>query len=118
MPDFGFWELILILLVALLVIGPKQLPAVAATMGHYLGRLQGYIHYIRSEFDKHTPHHDVEDEFKQISQTIKKSLSPEPQDDHLRGKTHSTKPPAAVVASHSPAPKATNHDTIEPEGKP
>ncbi|MEW8587286.1 MAG: twin-arginine translocase TatA/TatE family subunit, partial [Candidatus Thiodiazotropha sp.] len=38
MFDVGFWELTIIALVALIVIGPERLPKVARTAGLWLGR--------------------------------------------------------------------------------
>lgn len=40
MIDIGFWEFGLIVVVALLVIGPKRLPGVAQTLGLYLTKLK------------------------------------------------------------------------------
>ena len=40
MLDLGFWELILVMIVALLVVGPKRLPQVAAQAGRTIGRLR------------------------------------------------------------------------------
>ena len=34
MFDFGFWEITLILIVSLIVIGPDKLPSFAAQIGH------------------------------------------------------------------------------------
>ena len=43
MFDIGFWELSIIGIVALLVIGPERLPAVARTVGKYVGRANRFI---------------------------------------------------------------------------
>lgn len=52
MFDVGFSELILISLVALIVIGPQRLPAVARTVGHLLGRLQRYVNDVKSDISR------------------------------------------------------------------
>lgn len=49
MFDFAFSELVVILLVALLVIGPERLPKVARTAGHLWGRMQRYVHSVKSD---------------------------------------------------------------------
>jgi sec-independent protein translocase protein TatB len=49
MFDFAFSELVVILLVALIVIGPERLPKVARTAGHLWGRAQRYVHNIKSD---------------------------------------------------------------------
>lgn len=38
MFDFGFWELVLVMVVALLVVGPERLPRLAARAGEWIGR--------------------------------------------------------------------------------
>jgi sec-independent protein translocase protein TatB len=52
MFDVGFSELIVIGLVALVVIGPQRLPAVARTAGHLLGRLQRYVNDVKSDINR------------------------------------------------------------------
>ncbi len=49
MFDVGFSELVVIMAVALVVIGPKRLPAVARTMGQSWGRLQQYVNRIKMD---------------------------------------------------------------------
>ena len=43
MFDLGFTEMMLIGIVALIVIGPERLPAVARTTGKYFGRLKRFM---------------------------------------------------------------------------
>lgn len=47
MFDFGFWELILIMIVGLIVIGPKRLPKVAAQVGGWVGHMRHLVHQFR-----------------------------------------------------------------------
>ncbi len=49
MFDVGFSELVVIMVVALVVIGPKRLPAAARTMGQLWGRLQRYINRMKQD---------------------------------------------------------------------
>lgn len=49
MFDFAFSELVVVMLVALIVIGPERLPKVARTAGHLWGRLQRYVHNVKNE---------------------------------------------------------------------
>ncbi len=51
MFDIGFAELSMILVIALLVIGPEKLPSVARTVGRYVGKLQRFVSNARSEFN-------------------------------------------------------------------
>ena len=40
MPTFGFWELTLVMFIALLVVGPQRLPPLAAQAGRWIGRIR------------------------------------------------------------------------------
>ncbi|MEM8843672.1 MAG: Sec-independent protein translocase protein TatB [Pseudomonadota bacterium] len=55
MFDFSFWEFAIVLVVALLVIGPDKLPIVAAKAGRWVGKAKRMISSVRS---------DIEDELK------------------------------------------------------
>ena len=52
MFDIGFSELLIIFVVALLVIGPERLPAVARKMGLYLGKIKRSFQSIKDEVEK------------------------------------------------------------------
>jgi len=49
MFDIGFWELSLVALVALLVIGPERLPRVARLAGFWIGKGQRMVSSVRHE---------------------------------------------------------------------
>jgi sec-independent protein translocase protein TatB len=52
MFDIGFTELLVIFVVALLVVGPDQLPVVAKKVGLYLGRMRRSFQAIKDEVDQ------------------------------------------------------------------
>lgn len=52
MFEVGLSELLVILIVALVVIGPKRLPKVARTLGQWMGRGKRFIHKIKQDVDK------------------------------------------------------------------
>lgn len=49
MFDVGFWELTLVGLVGLLVIGPRRLPSVVRVMGFWLGKAQRTVASVKQE---------------------------------------------------------------------
>jgi sec-independent protein translocase protein TatB len=49
MFDIGFWELVIIAIVALLVVGPDKLPAFARQAGKWLGKFRRLIHNLQRE---------------------------------------------------------------------
>ena len=52
MFDIGFWELALIGVVALLVVGPERLPALARTVGIWVGRIRRYVTVVRDDIER------------------------------------------------------------------
>lgn len=52
MFDVGFWELVLIAVVALVVIGPERLPKVARIAGMWLGRARRTLASVKAEIDR------------------------------------------------------------------
>jgi sec-independent protein translocase protein TatB len=52
MFEIGFSELVVIMVVALVVIGPERLPKVARTMGHLWGRAQRYVNGVRADIER------------------------------------------------------------------
>jgi len=52
MFDIGIMELGLIAVVALLVIGPERLPAVARTVGFWFGKVRRFVSSVQEDFNR------------------------------------------------------------------
>jgi sec-independent protein translocase protein TatB len=52
MFDVGFWELVVIAVVALLVVGPEKLPALARAAGQWLARGQRVVQGFRADVER------------------------------------------------------------------
>jgi sec-independent protein translocase protein TatB len=52
MFDISFFELVVIAVVALIVIGPERLPTVARTLGHLFGRMQRYVNDVKADISR------------------------------------------------------------------
>jgi sec-independent protein translocase protein TatB len=50
--DVGFSELVLCFVVALIVLGPQKLPAVARTLGRWTGRARSYVRNLSAELER------------------------------------------------------------------
>lgn len=59
MFDIGFTELLLCMVVALVVIGPEQLPGTVRTMSLWIGRLKRSLRETRSEIEKQIGADDI-----------------------------------------------------------
>jgi sec-independent protein translocase protein TatB len=72
MFDIGFWELMIIGLVALVVVGPERLPSLAYTIGKWLGKGRAMVGSIKAEIDREMQL----DELKRIVEEQKKLINP------------------------------------------
>ena len=72
MFDIGFWELMILGLVALLVVGPERLPKLAHTAGKWLGKGRSVLSSVKAEIDKEIK----AEELKQVLEEQKKKLNP------------------------------------------
>lgn len=70
MFNIGAAELILILLIAFLVVGPKDLPKVARAVGRFVR----YIRAIIEEVKKETGFDEISEEFKSTERDIKQTM--------------------------------------------
>lgn len=66
MFDFSLAELMVVMVVALIVIGPERLPKVARTLGHLYGRAQRYVNGVKADIARDM----AIDEYKQMQQKI------------------------------------------------
>lgn len=51
MFDVGFWEIMVISILAMVVIGPERLPKVAKTVGHWFGKTRRFVEGVKSEVE-------------------------------------------------------------------
>lgn len=64
MFDIGFWEILLIAVVALLVVGPERLPRLIRVTGLWIGRAQASLQSIRSEISRELRAQELQDALK------------------------------------------------------
>ncbi|RLA01957.1 MAG: twin-arginine translocase subunit TatB [Gammaproteobacteria bacterium] len=73
MFDIGFWELCLIAVVALLILGPERLPVAARTAGLWVGRARKMIGNVKSEIDRELQLDDVRKRLKEEEVKLRES---------------------------------------------
>lgn len=52
MFDIGFWELTIIAVIALIVLGPERLPGLARTAGMWFSKLRRFVSNVKADIDK------------------------------------------------------------------
>ena len=66
MFDFSLPELMVVMVVALIVIGPERLPKVARTLGHLYGRAQRYVNGVKADISRDM----AIEEYRQLQQKV------------------------------------------------
>ncbi|MEM6987803.1 MAG: Sec-independent protein translocase protein TatB [Pseudomonadota bacterium] len=61
MFDVGFWEILLIGIVGMLVVGPERLPEVARNVGKWVGKARRYVANVRRDFESELNNSDLRD---------------------------------------------------------
>ncbi len=51
MFDIGFWEIVLIGVVALLVVGPNEFPSLVRNIGRGVGKMRGMLSSVKADLD-------------------------------------------------------------------
>lgn len=119
-PDFGSLEILLIVVVTLLVIGPEKLPETLRALGLWFGRLSRSFHSVKSEIEKEIGMDDVRrqlhneavmQEMKRIEDEVKSAVDPVTQSMSIDG-TAAPEPTqdSEPVAS---APRPTSEAELE-----
>ncbi|MBT3854273.1 MAG: twin-arginine translocase subunit TatB [Thiotrichales bacterium] len=52
MFDFGFWEIAIIGIITLIVVGPERMPSLARKAGIYAGKLNKFVKKIKFDIDE------------------------------------------------------------------
>lgn len=82
MFDFGFWELALIAVIALIVVGPDRLPSLARTLGLWFGKARGMMLTLRDEIEREIEldevrriHKETTDDLKSAGEDVRESIA-------------------------------------------
>ena len=83
MSGVGFFELVILFMIGLVVLGPKRLPKVASQLGTWVGQARRMPREMKRQLEEEL---DVDDEFKNIKnigEELKKDLSIDPSSMHI-----------------------------------
>jgi len=62
MFDIGFWELVIISIVALLIVGPERMPGLIRDVGRWIRSIQRFLVQTRQDLEREL---DFEEDFKE-----------------------------------------------------
>ena len=127
MFDFSSSKLLLLGIVALLVIGPKDLPALLRTVGKYLGIIKRQAAEFRAQFDEamrdselaelkksvESLQQDTEQAMRDASSSVEKQLAEAR--DSVEAAVEDHKPAADAIIYDGGAPPADTSGAIAPE---
>tara|TARA_X000001036_G_scaffold370339_1_gene356806 strand:- start:1406 stop:1654 length:249 start_codon:yes stop_codon:yes gene_type:complete len=71
MFDFGFWELALVLIISLIVLGPERLPIFASQLGSLLKKIKDFANSVKTNIENESRMKDL----KNIIEKQKNELS-------------------------------------------
>ena len=77
MFDIGFWELLLIALMALVVLGPERLPVAIRTVRDWLSTARRFSDNVKTELTEELRIQELHSNLKKAEATNLKNLSPE-----------------------------------------
>lgn len=77
MFDIGFWELMIIAVMGLVVLGPERLPVAIRTVRGWIGGVRKFSDSVKSELSEELRIHELHANLKKAEQSDMTNLSPE-----------------------------------------
>lgn len=75
MFDLGFWELLFVGVIALIVLGPERLPIAARTLGRWVGRARAYTRNLSNELDREVQIRELRANMREAESELRSELS-------------------------------------------
>ena len=71
MFDFGFWEIAIIGVITLIVVGPERMPALARKAGLFVGKLNKFLSKVKKDINEELKTEEIKE---QLSMDDEKSI--------------------------------------------
>ncbi|WP_421192811.1 Sec-independent protein translocase protein TatB [Aeromonas jandaei] len=115
MFDIGFWELVVIAVVALVVLGPERLPSAIRTTTHWIRLIRSTANSVKAELEQELKLQELHNDLKKAEQLQMNNLSPELQEsiEQLKAAAQSVNRPYQVENEIRP-PVAEPVAPVEP----
>jgi sec-independent protein translocase protein TatB len=108
--DIGFWELVLISVVGLVVLGPERLPHAIRSVSKFIGAAKGMANSVKDELTHELKIQELQENLKKAEQMGMEDLSPE-----LKSSVEALKQAAQDV--QRPFASEANTSTVDSQSK-
>lgn len=125
LPDLSSSHILIVLIVALVIVGPKDLPKLLHRIGKFVGKMRGMANEFRASFDEMARQSELDDLRKEVEAMRKASQAAIPQDLGIEAQMKSDAEAAYLAnweASHAPSTDSVvpepEHSILPPAAEP
>ena len=105
LPSIGFPEMLVIVLLAIIFVGPKDLPKLMRTIGQWMARIRAMGNEFKSAFDDMDVNEDVAAIRREIEEMKSLGKLPSDIDDEMRGLDDDIRAGTDMSSPYKPVPK-------------
>ncbi|QIG79828.1 Sec-independent protein translocase protein TatB [Stakelama tenebrarum] len=116
--DIGWSELLMVGFIALIVIGPKDLPKAMRFAGQWVGKARGVARQFRSGFDAMVREAELAEMEKKWAEENARIMREHPMQGSLPGPDGEVAPPAAPQPAAEPAPPPASQHVADEDAPP
>jgi len=115
MFDIGFSEIVLIMVIALIVVGPERLPRLARSTGLWIGKIRGFVASVKAEIDHELAAEELrktlsrQAEMPELEEIIEEATTIQPS----RKKTGEASPPQEEVKQTAGSSETPPRDVMD-----
>ena len=110
MSGVGFFELVILFMIGLVVLGPKRLPKVAAQLGSWVGQARRMTRAMKRQLEEELNVDEEMKDLRDIGDELKKDLSLDPSTMHIPNDDDTYSP---IHDSPEPVAEDTPDDTAK-----
>ena len=118
MFDISFFEIMVISMIALIVVGPERLPYVARTLGHIVGKCRQFIYSVKTDIHNEIRMEELKDmhhTMQETAQSIKDSVHREINEIQSAAQMETQNNPAKTQSASTDHPRMHSEDDAPAE---